>query len=282
MEPLVVIMTDFGTHDPYVGIMKGVLNQIAPHVTVIDLTNEIPPGDIRRAAVILWQSLPYFPPGAVFLTVVDPGVGTERNPIILTSRGYTFIGPDNGLFTFIMDDRTQAWELKNPDLALPNPASTFHGRDIFAPAAAHTATGVQGPQFGPPLRKITTLAPPHLASPAQYNLQGEILFSDRFGNLLTSLGQFQPQGSENMEFIPWIGDLAPRVFSRNLQLVLPDSRKLPLVNTFAELPDGKCGMLVGSSGLLEIVANRQKAANLLDIHPGQRVTLRDLHQKKQE
>ncbi|MGD2159389.1 MAG: SAM-dependent chlorinase/fluorinase [Anaerolineales bacterium] len=282
MRPLIVIMTDFGTSDPYVGIMKGVLNQIAPQVPIVDLSNEIPPGDVRRAAVILWQSKPYFPPGSIFLAVVDPGVGTERRPIILTTQNHTLIGPDNGLFTFILDDSNQAWELKNPNLALPNPSSTFHGRDIFAPAAGYAVKGVQGPDFGPRVRNLNTIAPPLLDSPAPNILRGEILFSDRFGNLLTSLGQFQLQGNDELTLIPWVGNLPEMSYARNSQLVLPDKRVLPLVTTFADLPNGKCGVLIGSSGLLEIVANRQRAVDILGIQPGQTVTLRDVPHTKQE
>jgi S-adenosylmethionine hydrolase len=107
-------------------------------------------------------------------------------------------------------------------------------------------------------------------------LRGEILFSDRFGNLLTSLGQFQPQGNDELTLIPWVGDLPKMSYVRNSQLVLPDKGVLPLVNTFADLPEGKCGVLVGSSGLFEIIANRQKAADLLDIKPGQIVTLSEV------
>ena len=148
MSQPIVILTDFGTSDPFTGIMKGVIAGIAPDRPIIDLTNEIPPGDIRRAAVMLWQASPYFPAGSVFLTVVDPGVGTSRRPIFLKTRDHVFIGPDNGVFTFILGESFQAWELQNPRLTLQNPGMTFHGRDIFAPAAGYAALGTPGPEFG--------------------------------------------------------------------------------------------------------------------------------------
>ena len=142
MNSPIVILTDFGTADPFVGIMKGVINQIAPTTPIIDLTHEISPGDIRQGAITLWQSIHYFTAGSIFLAVIDPGVGTYRRPILFKSGGYKFIAPDNGVLSYIFNDSPKAWEISNSQLALPNPGTTFHGRDIFAPAAAHASLGV--------------------------------------------------------------------------------------------------------------------------------------------
>jgi S-adenosylmethionine hydrolase len=274
MHPLIVLLTDFGNLDPFVGIMKGVIATIVPGVSMIDLSQEIPPGDIQRAAVTLWQAARYFPKGSVFLVVVDPGVGTHRRPMLLEVGGRCYIGPDNGIFSFLLDKDFQAWELKNPSLALPDPGKTFHGRDIFAPAAAHAALGVTGPEFGPPIKNPIRLPAPQLNSPSPGALNGQVLFADHFGNLLTSLGCFQPITEAQYRLVPWVGSLPEMVIStQGAYLALPGGGRLPWVYTFAEIPQKECAFLVGSSGLLEIVTNRQSATRTLDLHGGEIVSL---------
>jgi S-adenosylmethionine hydrolase len=275
MKPLIVLLTDFGTLDPFVGIMRGIIATIAPEASTIDLSHEIPPGDIPRAAITLWQATRYFPKGSIFLVVVDPGVGTHRKAIILEVDGRTYVGPDNGVFSFLLEDDFQVWELVNPSLALPDPGKTFHGRDIFAPAAAYTALGVPGTEFGPPIRNLIRLHAPLLNSPSSGLLEGEVLFADHFGNLLTSLGSFRPFTETRYQLKPWIGTLPEIVVnSQDAYMKLADGRQLPWVNTFAEISPEGCAIQVGSSGLLEIVANRQSAANILDMQGGEIVTLR--------
>lgn len=274
--PAIAIITDFGTSDSFVGVLKGVILQIAPGIQVVDLTHEIPPGDIRRAAVMLWQAVPYFPPGTVFLTIVDPGVGTSRKPLILQreqdEKGYTFIGPDNGLFTLVASDGYQAWELNNPALALPVTTKTFHGRDIFAPAAAHAALGIRGPEFGPAVINPVQLAYPILELNRSGSILGEILFSDRFGNYLTSLGVFKRLETGFLLFQSWLpGPGEMRLPANKSHVILPDGSQLPLVNTFGDIPENLCAGLIGSSGLLEIAANRHSAAQFLHLNPGDRI-----------
>lgn len=274
MNSPIVILTDFGTSDPFVGIMKGVITQIAPDAPIIDLTHEIPPGDIRRAAVTLWQSVDYFPPGSIFLVVIDPGVGTSRRAVIVHNGQHSFIAPDNGVLSFILGDHSNAWEISNPRLALPNPGTTFHGRDIFAPAAAHASLGVPPPKFGSAIPDLVMLPNPKVDSPSPGILTGQCLHKDRFGNLLTSLGKFSRKANQ-IVLTPWIGDADN--FSFNLQdayLELSDGKTLSWANTFADIPPGECAVILGSSGLLEIVANRQSAANLLNLQPDEPVTLR--------
>jgi len=275
MNPPIVILTDFGTTDPFVGIMKGVINQIAPLTPVIDLTNEIPPQSILHGAAVLWQSVNYFPHGSIFLVVIDPGVGTSRRPILLQNERHTFIAPDNGVLSFILGDDSKVWEISNPQLALPNPGTTFHGRDIFAPAAAHASLGIAGSKFGDPISDFQQVSPPRLASPTPGKLEGQILYPDRFGNLLTSLGRFTRSKEDQLEFKPWLGNEKPfSTFATDLQLELMDGRQLSWAKTFADIAPGECAVILGSSGLLEIVSNRQSAANLLNLHSGKFVTLR--------
>jgi S-adenosylmethionine hydrolase len=274
VNPPIAILTDFGTSDPYVGIMKGVISQIAPETPIIDLTHEIPPGDIPHGAFVLWQSRPYFPKSTIFLSVVDPGVGTAREPILLQCGNHIFIGPDNGLFTFILDDSWRAWKIQNPEWILPDPGKTFHGRDIFAPAAGHASKGIRGPEFGASHPDLKLIPLPRLTSLAPGILHGQILHADRFGNLVTSLGQFEPMGAEGYRFDPWVGETPQfRLTLQKASLSLPSGNELPWSQTFAEIPSNRCGFIIGSSGLIEIVANRQSAANLLNLDSGDMITL---------
>jgi len=255
--------------------MKGVISGINPQAQLIDLNHQITPGDIQQSAVTLWQSRNYFPSGAIFLTVVDPGVGTQRRPIILRAKEYTFIGPDNGVFSFILGDNWKAWELANPDLMLPDPGKTFHGRDIFAPAAAHASLGIPGPEFGDTIQELVLLTAPKLDSPSPGILRGEILHADHFGNLLTSLGIFDQRGNEKLDFAPWVGNVTPGVVTlTHATLELPNGEKLPWANTFADIPPNECAAFVGSSGLIEIAANRQSAAEMLELAGGEFLQLK--------
>lgn len=275
--PPIALLTDFGHRDPFVGIMKGVIAKIAPRAPLIDITHNIPPGDIQRAAVMLWQSKSFFPAGTIFLSVVDPGVGTLRRGMILQTESHLFVGPDNGLFSFIIEKQFEAWELLDPIFQLPQPGTTFHGRDIFAPAAAHAANGIEGPQFGPSITEIIQLPRPRLHVKSN-QIEGEILYNDRFGNLLTSLGKWISLDREKYLFDPWL-DLGTSlsedvtIAKNQASLLLPDDHILPWVDAFADIPDGDCGMLVGSSGLVEIAANRSRAADILKLSSGDPVTL---------
>ncbi len=275
MHPPIVILTDFGTADPFVGIMKGVIHQIAPHTTVIDLTHEIPPGDIQQGAIALWQSVNYFPTNSIFLVVIDPGVGTTRRPMVLENGKHTFIGPDNGVLSFVLGEDPKAWDISNPQLTLPNPGMTFHGRDIFAPAAAHASLGVTGSKFGASIPNLQLLPYPHLHSPSPRVIEGQILFADRFGNLLTSLGKFTRLENNLLEFNSWVANSDSIIIqSEGLKMEISNGKQLPYAQTFAEILQGECAVILGSSGFLEIVANRQSAANLLNLHSDEPVTLR--------
>jgi S-adenosylmethionine hydrolase len=278
--PLIALLTDFGTQDAFVGILKGVIAGLAPTVPTIDLTHAIPLGDIRRAAFYLWQSAPFFPPGSIFLVVVDPGVGTSRRPMLLhttdgpISTNQWFVGPDNGVFTYMLQGNFQAWEIKNPTYALPQPSQTFHGRDIFAPAAAQVANGVNGPDFGPALADPVKFTLPVLEHNQTGQVAGEILSADHYGNLLTSLGCFNQLEEGKLEFFPWLpGPAKASLKSLNFRLKLPDGRLLPWVKTFTEISPGGCAVLIGSSGLLEIAANRASASDLLGLSSGDMVQL---------
>jgi len=275
---LIAILTDFGSVDHYVAVMKGVISTISPELLTIDISHEIPPGDIQRAAIMLWQASSYFPPGTVFLCVVDPGVGTERHPIILESGDYLYVGPDNGLFSFVLKPNYSVYDLSNPAYHLPESSTTFHGRDIFAPVAAYAANGVSLSMFGDPIIDLILLDRPLLEYHHPNMIRGQILHKDRFGNLITSIGCLHTQADGAIYFNPWISReqisstiLAPS--KDQLSVELPDGASLLIVDNFQQIPDGMCAGIIGSSGLLEIVANQQDAASILSLADGEIIKL---------
>jgi S-adenosylmethionine hydrolase len=252
--------------------MKGVIKAINKQVEFIDLTHQIPPGDIQRGAFILWQSAGAFAEGTTFLSVVDPGVGTLRKAILLETMGQHFIGPDNGLFSYLtLKNDYAAWELSNPKYQLKDPSTTFHGRDFFAPAAAYVSTGIKSSRFGNPLEKLTRLSKPNL-SLGENSMSGEIISTDRFGNLITSLGRFRI-GDGTLIFDSWVENFSFVIDDQSkIRIVLRDM-PLPIVNTFDSVPDGGWAGLIGSSGLVEIVTNQASAAYTLGVKIGDPVSI---------
>jgi hypothetical protein len=193
---LITLLTDFGLQDGYPGIMKGVIWGIAPEVQIVDLTHSIHPQNILEGALTLGRAAPYFPPGTIHLAVVDPGVGTHRRPIAAQIGGSFFVGPDNGLCTALLDQAAekggilQAVHLDQPRFWLPEVSNVFHGRDIFAPAAAHLANGVLLTELGTPVEEVVRLdipRPQPLEGPDRQGWQGLVIHVDAFGNLATNL-----------------------------------------------------------------------------------------------
>jgi len=252
--------------------MKGVISSIAPEVPLIDLTHQVSPGDIQQAAYYIWQASRDLSPGTIFLAVVDPGVGTSRKGIYLEKEGQIFIGPDNGLFSYLsFKSQITGWELDNPEYQLDSTSATFHGRDIFAPAAAYAAKGIRGAAFGELLDKIELLPQPRLEIENQ-TIRGQIISTDRFGNLITSLGTFQRE-PDGMQLDSWIDSRTSSLPDNSKLTVQVRDQNYHLVSTFAETPVGQCAGLIGSTGLLEIVANLESAADLLGMGRGEEVSL---------
>lgn len=187
-DKIITLLTDFGTKDSYVAQMKGVIMSINPQAKIVDITHEIEPQDIREAAFILKEYYSYFPEGTIHIAVVDPEVGSDRRPVICISDGYFFIGPDNGIFTMVADERTDIYFIKNREFMLPQISNTFHGRDVFSPVAAHLSKGVTASSFGERLEKYTVL---ENCFPLVYPdvIYGEIVRFDRFGNAITNIDE---------------------------------------------------------------------------------------------
>lgn len=272
---VLTLLTDFGTEDEYVGVMKGVILSIAPDVRLVDLSHQIPPQDIRRAAFLLMNAVPYFPPDTVHLSVVDPGVGTERRPVAVRTPVGTFVGPDNGLFSWVLA-RVPEWaavEIREPAYRLPLASSTFHGRDIFAPAAAHLAAGVPLENLGPRVEDLVRLPPPRLKI-GDFVAEGEILYADRFGNLVTSIGYLE-RGEDALVLAPAFGPGGDRrrFSARAAGVVVGNAELRGIRRTYGEARLGEPLALVGSNGFLEIAVRQGSAAAVLGAGPGTPVTL---------
>ncbi len=259
---LITLTTDFGLRDGYGGVMKGVIAGIAPQATVIDLTHEITPQDVRSAAYLLWATLPYFPPETVHLAVVDPGVGTARRALAAwTPWGY-LVGPDNGLFSYVWAAAPPELvvELTNPAYRLPALSVTFHGRDLFAPAAAHLACGVPLTAFGPPVSDPVRWPLPRLEW-VPGALRGEVLYVDRFGNGVTSIGQLRWE-NEGLRLVSAFGQGPALEVQTARAMVQAAGRRWPLRRTYGEVAAGEPLALIGSAGLLELAVAQGSAAAL--------------------
>ena len=281
-RPIITLTTDFGAADGYVGTMKGVMLDIAPHAQLVDITHEITPQDIRQTAYVLYTAYPFFPPHTVHLVVVDPGVGSARRPIAVRSACGTFVGPDNGVFSYVMATSLPAEEaveavveLVNPCYRLPQVSHTFHGRNIFAPAAAHLATGVPIDQLGPPVPDPVTLPLPRLQVSPNV-VRGEVLHADHFGNVITSIVRLFWRGDE-LSLEPVFqgpGEQEAR-FEGGKALVMAGGREIRrLHRTYADVKPGQVLALVGSEGHLEIAVREGSGADRLGLEPGDPVELR--------
>lgn len=185
---LITLTTDFGYTDPFVGIMKGVIFGINPEARAIDLSHGIPPQDVIAGALVLRQSAPFFPHGTIHVAVVDPGVGSERRPLLIDSEGSSFIGPDNGVLSLAVGEKTirQIVHLSNEIYHLKPVSATFHGRDIFAPVAAYLSLGIPPEDFGTMVDDYTRIPWPQVTKGVE-GVEGEIVYIDGFGNLVTNV-----------------------------------------------------------------------------------------------
>jgi S-adenosylmethionine hydrolase len=278
--PLVTLTTDFGTADGYVGAMRGVILSIAPNAQLVDISHQIAPQNVRQAAYVLYTAYAFFSPHVVHLVVVDPGVGSSRRSIALRTPAGRFVGPDNGVFSYVMarEPVEAVVELTDPRYHLPSVSRTFHGRDIFAPAAAHLAAGVPITALGPPLRDPVTLPSPRLEI-APTRVAGEVLHTDRFGNVVTSIGSLDWTGEDELVLSPAFGGVGGEKwrcvrFDARRTRVAVSKREIAVVRrTYAEVERGQVLALVGSTGHLEIAVREGDAAQTLGLRPGDAVAL---------
>jgi S-adenosylmethionine hydrolase len=281
-RPVITLTTDFGVSDGYVGTMKGVMLDIAPDAQLVDITHDIRPQDVRQTAYVLYTACPFFPPHAVHLVVVDPGVGSARRPIAVRSAFGTFVGPDNGVFSYVMAAGVLAEEsveaivqLESPRYRLPHVSHTFHGRDIFAPAAAHLAAGVPIDQLGSAVSDPVTLPLPRLEMGPRV-VRGEVLHADHFGNVITSIGRLLWRGDElSLEPVFQARSGQTAHFRADSALVVVGGREIRgLYRTYADVASGEVLALVGSEGHLEIAVREGSGAGRLGLRPDDTVELR--------
>ncbi|MFC1885025.1 S-adenosyl-l-methionine hydroxide adenosyltransferase family protein [Thermodesulfobacteriota bacterium] len=244
---IITLTTDFGVQDPYVGAMKGVILSINPQATMIDITHGIQPGSIYSASLILKEAHSYFPKGTIHLGVVDPGVGSDRRPVLIRTEKFFFVGPDNGIFwPSIMECEVfDAIHLTKRQYFMKNISSTFHGRDIFAPVAAHLSMGIDPMKMGNPISDPLKLEMP---SPLvdESMLSGHIMRVDRFGNLITNIHK----------------DLLKDFLNESSPVVTVGGLKISgLSKTYHEAGEGEIIVLSGSSGFIEISENKGRACD---------------------
>lgn len=255
---LITLMTDFGLKDHFVGVMKGVIAAIAPHARVIDITHEIEPFQISQARYLLSQSWPFFPPRTIHVAVVDPGVGGERRPLLVEAGGHYFAGPDNGLFSDVLAlPKAKARELTNRKLWLESVSSTFHGRDIFAPVAAHLAAGMAPARAGRLIRDALRGVSTAPVRTGKRFWSGQVLHVDRFGNLITNL---DPRS-------------LPAHDPRRLTLKAGFEVIAGLTSNYAAAAPGSLLAVVGSGGTIEIAVNQGRADRKLGLGVGSPVEL---------
>jgi S-adenosylmethionine hydrolase len=256
---IITLTTDFGLADSYVGALKGVILSIAPQATLVDITHMVPPQDVRRGSAILRDAAPFFPAGTIHVAVVDPGVGSARRPIAVRTPQAIYVGPDNGLFTHVLVDdalaRPHVIHLDNPKAWLPAVSHTFHGRDIFAPVAAHLATGMPFEHVGTPIDD-PVLSPVSGAQRLPDGvIRGHVEAVDHFGNLVSDVPTSWLSGGR------WIVHIA--------------GQDIPVLSaTYAEVPPGAVLALIGSSGRLEVSVRNGHAAQHLGVQVGEPIVIR--------
>ncbi len=257
---IVTLITDFGTKGEYLGAMKGAILRVNPRCQIIDITHEIEPQNIRQASWVLKNSYPYYPSGTIHVVVADPGVGTARRGIVLQKEGYSFVGPDNGVFTWVLgkEGRISAYEITKRKFFLTPLSDTFHGRDIFAPVAGHLSIGLEPRLLGPKARDLVTIdwPTPRLS---RGTLEGVILWADSFGNLITNVSREEH---------------GPELDGRRLLIKGRGWRIDQIHRTYGERRSGQPLALFGSGGFLELSVNRGNALNTLGLNPGDPIIIK--------
>ncbi len=258
MTPLITLTTDFGETSPYVAVMKGVVLSINPAARVLDLSHRIRPQDLRHADYFLGTAVPYFPKGTIHVCVIDPGVGGERKPLLVQAGGQSLVGPDNGIFTRAvkaLGEPVCVYELTEPKFRLPAVSATFHGRDVFAPAAAHLSLGTDPAEMGPLLEGMIELEARSAVCWGD-RCRGEVQFVDDFGNLITNVP------SATVKSLP-------------IRAAVGGAEPHPVrwVRTYADAAPGELVSLFSSDGFFEIAVVHGSAARRLGADVGTPVEL---------
>jgi len=256
MSSIITLTTDFGLNDEYVGVMKGVILCQAPDARIIDLCHGVPAQDIRSAAYLLQASFAFFPPQTIHTIVVDPGVGSNRDIILVLHKDHLFLAPDNGLLTPILDHSSLAFRLENKQIPLQHLSTTFHGRDIFAPCAAFLANNGNPEDFGPqiPISSLQTIPLPQpVIDSAAGIITGTVISIDRFGNIGTNIS------------VQHLESITARTNNRSIELVVGNHRIKGLNQSYKETAVGQPLLIVNSRNHLEVAISQGSAAQTLEI-----------------
>jgi hypothetical protein len=261
-RPIITLLTDFGSSDPFVGVMKGVILGINPDAVLIDLCHGTAPYDPLLAGFLLSTSYRYFPKGTIHVAVVDPGVGGPRRPILAQCDGHFFVGPDNGVFGPLADKggplRVRA--ITASQYFLHPVSGTFHGRDLFAPVAARLSLGADPATFGEPIGDYVRMSLPRPSWVGAFSIRGQVLHVERFGNLVTNIAR---------------ADLEMLAAGSTLGALLVEAtdRTVPVVDHYGQVAPGAPGAVVGSADYLEIFVREGDASRLLSLGNGSGVTV---------
>jgi S-adenosylmethionine hydrolase len=249
-SPIVTLLTDFGLRDHFVAAMKGVLLSVNPDLKLVDISHLVPPHDVFAGAFTLGQACFRFPVGSIHLAVVDPGVGTERKALAVSAGGHSFVAPDNGLLTYVLESQEEwaAYEISAEHYYCKPVSSTFHGRDIFAPIAAWISRGIPLHQLGPEVQNPVRLQIPVLKKVQDALIQASIISVDHFGNLITNL--------------------KPEDLPRSFKILAGQEEITAMYRTYGDGNSGEVFVVPGSTGYLEIVVKDGSAASLLNLKGG--------------
>jgi len=262
---IITLLSDFGLKDPYVAEMKAVILSICPEARIVEISHEIEKFNIRMGAFVLASAAPYFPAGTIHVAVVDPGVGTKRRPIIVETKRCFYVGPDNGLLMLAAQKEgiSHVYHVSNPRYMLSRVSRTFHGRDVFSPAAAHLARGCPPSEFGPQIRDY---ALPEFAKPRviKGELLGEVLHIDDFGNIVSNISAEDLEKMGVREGCPLHVKLKGRTLA------------LKLCSAYGEVPAKKPLGIIGSSDFLEISINQGNASKVFKAKIGDSVRVSSL------
>jgi S-adenosyl-L-methionine hydrolase (adenosine-forming) len=261
-RPIITLTTDFGLNDHFIGTMKGVILNIVPEAEVVDINHAVQAFDVLDGALTIAQSYSYFPVGTVHVVVVDPGVGTARRPILVSTERYRFVAPDNGVLSLVYnrEERLKVYHITMQHYFLQPVSNTFHARDIFAPVAAWAAKGVEIDKFGDMISDFVRFNAPKPKSVDEQTIRGVILKVDRFGNLITNI---TPQD------IPALFSQEPPAF----KILIGQREVTELHSNYAEGAPNEVFGILGSMGYLEIAANRAAAAQLVGVGKGTEVNV---------
>lgn len=262
-EPIITLTTDFGLKDPFVGLMKGVILGINPRTRIIDITHSIQRHDVYEASQVLSMSYKYFPPTTIHIAVVDPGVGSNRRPLLVATDNFYFIGPDNGMFSPVYEDAVsgfmRVFHVTASHYFLPMSGSTFHGRDIFAPVAAYLSKGVSADKFGEQIDDYHRIAVPRPVK-AEGSISGEIISIDTFGNAISNIKR------DDLTSLVPNGTLdSVKVGYNNIQL--------NMVDYYAEYEGQELSAIINSFGNLELFVFKDNAAIKFGITIGDVVSI---------